>query len=227
LTLHQAVQKALDAHPDLAGFAFELRVQEARTQAAGLRPLPTLSAEVENVLGSGQHRHFKDAETTFALSQVIELGVKRVRRRSAALAGGEWVALLRQIAHLDVLAEVTRQFIHVASDQEQRALSQRAVELAGDTVAAVGRRVDAGRAPQAELRRARVALARAELEQEHAEHELRSSRRTLAALWGDPRARFGPVAADLYRMPAPAGFDRLAARLEANPDFLRFASEAR
>ena len=36
-------------------------------------------------------------------------------------------------------------------------------------------------------------LARAEVEQEHAEHELRTSRRRLAALWGDGEARFGQV----------------------------------
>lgn len=227
LTLRQAIQAALAANPDLAGFAFELRAQDARADAASLRPAPTLSATAENVLGNGDHRRFDSAETTFALSQVVELGAKRAARVGAAQAGRELIAVTEQAAQLDVLAEVTRRFIHVAGDQEQLALTRNVTALARETVQAVGVRVDAARAPQAELRRARVALARAEVEQEHAEHELRTARRKLAAMWGDGEARFGAVTADLYALPRPDSFASLADRLDANPDFVRFASEAR
>lgn len=226
-SLSQAVQAALATNPDLAGFAFELRAQDARTDAAGLRPAPTLSATVENALGSGEHSGLNTAETTFALSQVVELGGKRQARVGAAQSGRELIAVTEQAAQLDVLAEVTRRFIHVAGDQEQLALTQNATALARETVQAVTVRVNAAKAPDAELRRARITLARAEVEQEHAEHELGTSRRKLAAMWGDGEARFGAVAADLYTLPRPAPFESLLARLDANPDFVRFASEAR
>ena len=226
-SLSQAVQAALATNPDLAGFAFELRAQDARTDAAGLRPAPTLSANVENVLGNGEHSGLNTAETTFALSQVVELGGKRQARIGAAQSGRELIAVTEQAAQLDVLAEVTRRFIHVAGDQEQLALTRNATALARETVQAVSARVHAAKAPDAELRRARIALARAEVEQEHAEHELGTSRRKLAAMWGDGEARFGAVTADLYTLPRPAPFESLLARLDANPDFVRFASEAR
>lgn len=227
LTLREAIQAALAGNPGLATFAFELRAQDARTDAAGLRPAPELSAQLENVLGSGAVRRFDAAESTFALSQVVELGGKREARIAAARAGGEVTGVEQQAAQLDVLAEVTRRFIHVAGDQEQLALTREATALARQTVAAVQQRVDAARAPDAELRRARITLARAQVQQEHAEHELRSSRRKLAAMWGDDRPRFGTVAADLYALPQPAGFRALVVRLDRNPDFTRFASEAR
>lgn len=227
LTLRQAIQAALAANPDLAGFTYELRAQDARTDAADLRPAPTLSADVENILGSGDHRHLNDAEATFTLSQVVELGGKRAARVGAARAGRALITVTEQAAQLDVLADVTRRFIHVAADQEQFALTRKATALARETVQMVNLRVQAAKAPQAELRRARITLARAEVEQEHAEHELRTSRRRLAALWGDGEARFGRVAADLYRLPRPAPFEDLLARLDRNPDFVRFASEAR
>lgn len=226
-SLSQAVQAALATNPDLAGFAFELRAQDARTDAAGLRPAPTLSATVENVLGSGEHSGLNTAETTFALSQVVELGGKRQARIGAAQSGRELIAVTEQAAQLDVLAEVTRRFIHVAGDQEQLALTRNATALARETVQAVRARVHAAKAPDAELRRARITLAIAEVEQEHAEHELGTSRRKLAAMWGDGEARFGAVTADLYTLPRPAPFESLLARLDANPDFVRFASEAR
>lgn len=227
LTLRDAVRASLATNPDLAGFAFELRAQDARTDAAGLRPAPTVSATVENVLGNGEHGGLNTAETTFALSQVVELGGKRQARIGAAQSGRELIAVTEQAAQLDVLAEVTRRFIHVAGDQEQLALTQNATALARETVQAVTVRVNAAKAPGAELRRARITLARAEVEQEHAEHELGTSRRKLAAMWGDGEARFGAVTADLYTLPRPAPFESLLARLDANSDFVRFASEAR
>ncbi len=126
-----------------------------------------------------------------------------------------------------MLAELARRFIHVASDQEQLRLTARATELAEETAAAARARVAAARAPEVELRRANVTLARAQIEREHAEHELLSSRRKLAAMWGDVELEFGEVAADLYRLPAADSFETLLARIDDNPDFARFASEAR
>src|SRR3546814_15568322 len=37
----------------------------------------------------------------------------------------------------------------------------------------------------------------------------------------------GRAAADLYQLPPPTDFDELITRIERNPDFLRFASQAR
>lgn len=227
LTLRQAVAAALETNPDLKTFSYSLKAQQARGDQAALRPAPTLSIEVGNALGSGELKKFDAAETTFSLSQVIELGDKRERRIDAARFGLKGVDIERQAAQLDVLAEVVRRFIHVASSQQQLELTQQATELSRKTVEAVKRRVDGAKSPEAELHRANVALRRAEIDLRHAEHELLASRRKLAAMWGDPEATFGPVEVDLYRMPVPAEFDTLIARLQVNPDFTRFASEAR
>ncbi|HXG28623.1 MAG TPA: TolC family protein [Nevskiales bacterium] len=227
LSLREAVQLTLQRNPDLQVFAFALRAQDARTQQAGLRPPPELSAEIENALGSGETKGFDTAEATFALSQVIELGGKRSRRIAASQLGREALSVEQQAAQLDVLAEVTRRFVHVASDQEQLALTRRATELTRTTVAAVQRRVEAAKSPDVELYRARASLTRAEIDLRHAEHELLASRRKLAAMWGEREARFGTVEADLYAMPAPTPYEQLVARMAANPDFVRFASEAR
>ena len=67
-----------------------------------------------------------------------------------------------QRRELDVLTEVARRFIHVAADQEHLALTDRATALAQQTLDAASERVAAARAPEVELRRARVAMARAQ-----------------------------------------------------------------
>ena len=227
LTLREAIESTLRRNPGIETFQFELKAQDARIQQAGLRPAPMLNTTVENVLGTGETRGVSGAETTFALSQVVELGDKRNRRMVAAAYGREGIAVEQQAAQLDVLAEVTRRFIHVASDQAQLELTRNATALGQTTVDGVTRRVQAGKSPEVELIRARSALTRAQIDQRHAEHELVASRAKLAAMWGDTEPTFGVVTADLYGLPAPIAFEALVERLQSNPDFLRFASEAR
>jgi outer membrane protein, heavy metal efflux system len=227
LTLADAVQRARRHNPDLATFAFRLKAEDARIDVAGQRPAPELGLQIENVLGTGRAQGFSGVEATLALSQVIELGGQRQRRQAVAGMQRSAVEIERERVQLDVLAELGRRFIHVATDQEQLALNRMATRLVVDTLAEVQRRVDAGRSPMAELHRARIAVARAEIEQEHAEHELLSSRRALAALWGEREARFAAVSAQLFELPRVADLDTLIARLEQSPDLLRYANTQR
>src|SRR3546814_4498877 len=51
-------------------------------------------------------------------------------------------------------------------------------------------------------------------------------------MWGESQPVLdnqimGRAAADLYQLPPPTDFDELITRIERNPDFLRFASQAR
>lgn len=227
LTLGQAIERALASNPALAGFTYALKAQDARIVQAGQRPAMAASIELENALGSGDYNSFDAAEGTFALSQVIELGGKRDARGAAAQSGRELLAVERQAAQLDVLAEVTRRFIAVAAAQEQLVLAKEGMVLARGTVDDVGRRVRAAKSPEGELLRSRAALSRAGLEEQRAASDLGAARQRLAATWGTARPDYSEVRADLYRMPALLDFEMLAARLESNPDFLRFASIAR
>ncbi len=227
LTLGEAIDRALAANPALAGFAYALRAEEARIAGAGQWAAPGLSLEVENALGSGDFGGLDAAEITLALSQVIELGDQRALRTAAARSAREVVAIEQAAAQLDVVAEVSRRFLAVAVAAEQVQLAGEAVGLARETVADVERRVRAARSPEGELKRAEAALGRAGLDEERAIGEHAAARDALAATWGATRADFEGVAADLYRQPDLLGFEALATRLEANPDFLRFTTEAR
>jgi cobalt-zinc-cadmium efflux system outer membrane protein len=227
MSLRDAIVAALRGNPDLKGFVFSLRAQDARTAAAQLRPAPILSAELENFAGTGEARGASSIEATFSLSQVVELGGKRALRVGVAQFGRDSIEIERKAAQLDVLAEVTRRFIAVAGLQLQLQLTRQGTDLARDTAIAVQRRVDAAKSPTAEIRRATVELKRAEIERQHAEHQLQASRVKLAAMWGEFRADFAEVRADVFELPIVPDIESLIARLDANPDFARFATEAR
>jgi cobalt-zinc-cadmium efflux system outer membrane protein len=100
------------------------------------------------------------------------------------------------------------------------------------TVNGAQERVNAARAPHVELDRAEIALSRARLDERRAEAEVESARKQLAAMWGDSELLVngqlaGGVDADLFDLPVVGEYADLVRRMTNNPDFLRFASEAR
>src|SRR3546814_10691572 len=84
----------------------------------------------------------------------------------------------RQARQLDVLAEVTRRFITVATRQEQLALAREALKLAEKTVSGARTRVDAAKSPHAELDRASIGLDRARLDERRAIVQLDTDRKS-------------------------------------------------
>jgi outer membrane protein, heavy metal efflux system len=139
----------------------------------------------------------------------------------------ELVSMERRARELDVLAEVTRRFIDVVAAQERVQIAADAAGLAKTALDAIVTRVEAGRSPEAERSRARIALTRAEIERRQAESQLVSARVALAALWGRPEPQFTAAQATLLDLPPVLTFVALNDRVEQTPDLLRFASETR
>jgi cobalt-zinc-cadmium efflux system outer membrane protein len=227
LTLARAVDAALRSNPDLIASAYELNAAQARIIQAGLRPNPELALELENFAGSGDYNGVDALETTLSLSQVVELGSKRALRRSAAEADLDNATIAQRARELDVLAEVTRRFIDVVAAQERVRFDGEAVALAQQTLDAINARVEAGRSPEAERSRARIALTRARIEQRQSESALRGARYALSALWGNPEPSFTSVRADLFDLRPVDPMPALLEALERSPDFALFASETR
>ena len=227
LTLAAAIDAALSRNPDLQSAVYELRAADARITQARVRPNPELDFTAENFAGTGSAHGTSLLESTLSLGQVIELGGKQERRLEVATSERDAAAIERDARQLDVLAEVTRRFLQVVSAQEQLLLARRASDLAVQTAAVIGARVEAARSPEAEESRARIAVVRARVEQQRAERELQIARRALAATWGSTEPLFETASADLYARPVVVSFESLEQRLERNPELLRFASEAR
>jgi cobalt-zinc-cadmium efflux system outer membrane protein len=227
LTLTQAIGAALARNPDLVASAYELKVADARIMQARLRPNPEISVQLDNVAVSGAARGTEVAASTLSLSQVIEMGGKRGYRTDVAFIDREVADIDRQAQQLDLLADVVRRFIAVVAAQERLGFTRSARELAQRTLDAIVARVQAARSPQAERSRALIALTRARVEEQQADSELRSARSGLAALWGSQEPAFMQAKADLFALDSVQPFETLVEKLASNPDFIRFASEAR
>ncbi|TAK51366.1 MAG: TolC family protein [Gammaproteobacteria bacterium] len=227
LTLEAAVAATLARNPDLAASSFTLKAAAARIMQAQLRPNPELSVEIENFAGSGVLQGIDGLESTLSLSQVVELGGKRRLRSDLALMDRDLLGVERQAQELDVLVEVTRRFIALVAAQDRVALAAMTSAIAQRTLEAVAIRVQAARSPEAELSRASIALTRARVEVQQAESAMRAARQVLAALWGSQHPGFTEASGDLLTLRPVKPLEALLAALEGNPDYLRFASEAR
>ncbi len=227
LTLEKAVARAIADNPELALGRYRDRAADARSREAAQPPPLKLGLELENVGGTGQTRGLSGAETTLLLSRTLERGNKAARRRALAEGRGALVRTEADIRRLDLLARVARRFVHVIRDQHLLAVAEQAVALARRARTQAQRRVEAGAAPASEAARADIALADAELELEHAEHELKATRVSLASLWGERQPGFGRAAGDIYTLPQPDELKTLVAALDQNPQLRRLADRQR
>lgn len=227
LTLGMAIDAALRNNADLTASSYELTAAQARIIQASLRLNPQLSLDLENFAGTGGVSGVTALEATLSLGQVVELGGKRGRRREAAEADFDLISVEQQARELDVLAEVTRRFIAVVAAEERVALAGEILALSNQTLNAIDTRVSAGRSPEAERTRARIASTRALIEHGQAQSALRGARSDLAVLWGSREARFTGARAELFALRPVEPFEELARRLEESPDLVRFASERR
>lgn len=226
INLSEAIDKTLENNPDLVAFGYQIQAQRARVIQAQLRPNPELDLRVENFLGSGDFEGVDAAETTLSIGWVLERG-KLERRVGTARAGVSSLESEAEIQRLDAMAETARLFLVSLANQERLILTREAVTFAMKTRDVVKERVDAGRAPNADLSRAKAELARARLVSEDIEHELVTSNHRLSSQWNEFKPDFLNVEGDIYRLPTPDSFATLLARLDQNPDLSRFLTQHR
>lgn len=227
LILDQAIVNVLEHNPMLKAADYQAQAAAARIRAAKLKPALQTSILLENFGGSGILSGTDNLESTLSLSKVLELGDKARLREGVAQREAMRLSNEQDAKRLDLLAETTKRFIQVVVDQERRAIAQEALALATQTHAVVALRVKAGKSPDAELRRVKIALARQKMRVEHAEHTLASSRLKLVTMWGETQPNFSLAEAKLLEIEQIVPFDTLVQLMERNPDLVLFATEKR
>ena len=223
----QAVAVALARSPALRGADASRQAVRGDALSAPLRPNPDASIVVENFGGLGGRGDFRGGralETTVGLSQRVELGGKRAARISLAGRNGDVAGLDYEAARLDLTRDVVVALAEAEAAARNIAVEQERVRLADLTIRIARARVDAGREPLLQLRRAEVARSTAEISLDRARREAGASLRSLSVLVGAPDVQLAPQqpwfedVGQAPRQPVPA--DPLM-RLAANPDLAK------
>jgi cobalt-zinc-cadmium efflux system outer membrane protein len=235
ITLRQALALALMHNPELAASTWDVRSGSARIIQAGLFPNPEIDVEVENFGGSRKVenpdgtsdslKRFDEYEATVLLSQLIEIGGKRSKRKQVATNEHNLLEWDFETIRLDTITEVTNAFIDLLGLQERMVLTDNLGDLSQDVFNTVSERVKAGKVSPVEETRARVALSTIQIEQERVKRELEAARKRLTATWGSNTASFKRAAGTLETITALPPYESLIARILQNPDIARWDAE--
>lgn len=222
LTLSDALSRAIESDPGLRAAYAGVDAARGGLRQARVRPNPELSAEVENFNGQGELRGFDGAETTFSLSQELEVGGRRsarIRLADRELRGAE---LERAIRGLDLIREVQTAYYEALASAELVLIAEERLRTAEALNVSVGRRVAAARDPLMAGARAEAGLAEARIALTRAQAEAATARATLASLLGGDTG-FTLIPAD-FELPR-AGEHEHAEPGEATPDLARLAMQ--
>jgi len=225
LTLSQALALALMNNPELKSFSLQVRVSQAGELQAGLWPNPELGVEVEEVGGTGQRSGFDGAETTIQLSQLIELGDKRGKRRKLASLEKELAGSDYEAKRLDVFTEVARAFIEVLAAQHRLGLTEELLHLSEELVDTVTKRVEAGKDSPLEKTKAAVVLSNIKIQHQKTVQNLEFARKQLASTWAGNEPVFKSVAGQLDSLSPIPSIDELTNLTAQNPDITRWPLE--
>ncbi|MEQ1490181.1 MAG: TolC family protein, partial [Terricaulis sp.] len=182
LTLEDAIARAVEADPGLQAAAAGVDAARGGLRQARVRPNPELSAEVENFNGEGELRGFDGAETTFSLSQEVELGGRRGARVQLADRELHGAELERVVRGLDLIRDVQIAYFDALAAGQLVIIAEERLEIAQALNASVNRRVSAARDPLMAGARAEAGLAEARISLARAQAEAATARATLASL---------------------------------------------
>ncbi len=225
LTLHQALELALARSPDLSAAAHGVQAMEAEMRQAGAWPNPELAIDAEEFGGADERQGYNAAKTTVWLSQTVELGDQRGRRRRVALWEARRIGWDYEATRLNVLTLTKKAFVDVLVAQEQLALAEFMLAMAEAVRAAAEERVRAGKVPPLEETRAGIEVANARIARDRAQRDLETARKRLATSWGESRPGFKEVGGDLGAIIEVPPLEELAAFLDETPGVAQWAEE--
>lgn len=224
-TMHDAVSLTLDNHPDLKVFANQSQIIKGRITQAAMAQRPQIGLMVEDAMGTGSYSAVKSMQTTLTYSWILEQA-QIDSRVKAIQSEADKVQLDKEIKALDLAAITARQYIEIMVKSQRLSLSELAVVQAKEVLEAIDHRIAAGKSSDIERKLAQAELIRRDLAVEDLEHDIKSAKYQLSALWGEPSTDF-TLSGNLMDLPIVPDEPDYARKLSNNPAIQRFASAQR
>ena len=186
LTLESALAQAGVSSPQAEAATAGIRAAEAGRTVAGLRPNPSVSAQTENVTGTGPYRGFDQAETTVTFSMPLEMGGKRGARVGVAEARIGRAELEAAITRADVRLRVTQAYIEAIAADRRLVIARDQLRIANEALRVAKDRVMVGESSPIDEQRTSVAQINAQAGLARAERASQVAQSNLALLIGQP-----------------------------------------
>lgn len=184
VTLDEAITRSVEFDPGLRAAHAGVEAALGARRQAGARPNPEFGIEVDNFAGSGALRGFDGVESTFSLSQELEIGGQRRARINVAERELKGANLDRVIRGLDLIRDVQLAYYGALAADELVVIARQRLATAEAMNTAVARRVRAARDPVMAGARAQAALAEARSAMSRAKSEAATAHAGLTSYWG-------------------------------------------
>lgn len=210
-------------NPELDAFNYDLRAADAGLLQAGLLPNPELSIELENVDST------KYIQTTFLLSQMIELGGKRQARKQLVKSERNKIALDYEVRKRELFVDTTMLFIDVLLNQQKLAFLEENLQVLQNFTSIVEKRIQAGKASVIEESNFIVLLNTARIDLKSAQNQLRIAKNKLAAQWGETNDDGFVIIGELDWSPQIISLEQMGPLIQEHPEMVRsyFESDVR
>lgn len=220
LSLDAAIGAALQSAPSLqAANARSNAAAASRAQAAAL-PNPEISIEAENLYGD--YSGAGDAEISYGISQLVELPGKRKSRRQIANSESLRAAHEAESHKLDIIHAVTLAFAETIAAEAEVELLQEEYARAENINRSVSARVDAGKEPPIQKKKADIERKTSEMALARARQELATKRKNLDLLTGEENKEQPLDPLSLPPVTAPRHLADYLGQLTASPDLKAF-----
>lgn len=202
-------------NPQLNSYSYDIRAADAKTLQAGIRPNPGLDVETEN-LGAPIF-----GQTTFMLSQLIELGGKRKARLKYAQSERDRAALDYEVVKRQLYVETTLLFIEALINQQKLIFLEENLKTLQQFSSVVEKRLQSGKASVIEQSNFIVMLNTARIDLINAQNEFRKSKNKLAAQWGEPNNDTFSLEGSLDWIPEVVPLEELGDLVQEHPEVVR------
>ncbi len=227
LTLTEAIKRTLAHSPQLHQYSFLEEALKGQRSTARLAPPMQLGLMVENASGSGSLSGSKSSEVTVALSSVLQLGTQKQSRLTVVDAQVDILTHQKEVKSLDVLAQVTLEYIRLLKSQNLIRLAEEALALSAKTLSIVSDRAKRGGASEAEVMRATSALYQSEIHLKSLNHLYERQKVSLSYFWGARGGEFDFLSGSLFEFGSVDSFSDLYLRVQRSSVVQVFASERR
>ncbi|HHF7344445.1 TPA: TolC family protein [Legionella feeleii] len=184
-TLREALNLAYRNNPELQAEKDKACAMKGLFIQSGLFPNPQLALTAENMGGSGQYTGYESAETTLAITQPIPLGHRLHYLKQASFADYLTSLATIKVQKSVLYIAVATAYVDALYAEQWHQVTKKLIQLNEEIVSAIKRRVDAGAAPELDLRLAEVRLGKALIQEKAAAQMALTSRANLARLVGN------------------------------------------
>lgn len=201
VTLAQALARAAAADPGAGAADARIVASEANLRQAGVRPNPTVGAELENFASTGG---LSQTEATVYYQQTVERGGKRDARSGLARAQTQTARLKRDVRRLDLLRDVQVAYAEALAAEVQAMVAESRLAAAREAQADIDRRVRSARDPLFAGARAETQTAQAVIARDQALAAADAARAVLTTYWGgDDKVELDPTSFFAVAAPRP------------------------